>query len=53
MFHTRAELALCEFEHSWACAAQLASGEKISLRVAVGDLFPRPPILERLSRFFV
>lgn len=52
MFHTRARLALREFEHLRTYADQLASGEETILHVVLGDLCPRPRILGLLSRFF-
>jgi DNA-binding transcriptional LysR family regulator len=52
LFHTRARLALREFEHLRTYATQLASGEETVLRVVLGDLSPRPRILGLLSRFF-
>ncbi|MDQ0468475.1 LysR family transcriptional regulator [Labrys wisconsinensis] len=52
MFHTRARLALGELDHLQAYADQLASGEETVLRVVIGDLCPRPPILQWLSTFF-
>lgn len=53
MFHARARLALRELDHLEAYADQLASGEETVLRVVIGDLCPRPPILQLLSGFFV
>jgi DNA-binding transcriptional LysR family regulator len=52
MFHARAELALRELDDLQSYADQLATGEETVLRVVIGDLCPRPPILQLLSRFF-
>jgi DNA-binding transcriptional LysR family regulator len=52
LFHARARLALRELDHLESYANQLASGEETVLRVIIGDLCPRPPILHLLSRFF-
>ncbi|WP_129790788.1 LysR family transcriptional regulator [Sphingosinicella sp. CPCC 101087] len=52
MFHARAELMLRELEQLRTYASQLASGEETILRVVIGDLCPRSPILAWLSRFF-
>jgi DNA-binding transcriptional LysR family regulator len=52
MFYGRAQLALHEFDALQRYADQLASGEETVLRVVIGDLCPRPPILQWLSRFF-
>lgn len=53
MFRARVDLALREFDQLRTYAAQLADGEETTLRVVIGDLCPRPEILEQLSRFFV
>ena len=52
LFHERAQLALRELDDLQGYADQLASGEETVLRVVIGDLCPRPPILQILSRFF-
>jgi DNA-binding transcriptional LysR family regulator len=52
VFHARAELTLRECEDLQSYATQLASGEEAALRVVLGDLCPRPPILKLLSAFF-
>ncbi|MEW6644615.1 MAG: LysR family transcriptional regulator [Pseudomonadota bacterium] len=52
MFHARAQLALRELDHLRTYADQLASGEETVLRVVMGDMCPRPPVLRLLSRFF-
>ena len=52
LFHARAQLALRDFDDLQTYAGQLASGEETVLRVVVGDLCPRSPILQWLSRFF-
>lgn len=50
--HRRAQSVLREAEALRVHADQLALGEEPQLRVVVGDLCPRPPILRLLSRFF-
>jgi DNA-binding transcriptional LysR family regulator len=52
MFHVQTQLALREFDGLQTYANQLASGEETVLRIVIGDLSPRPPILQLLSRFF-
>ena len=52
LFHSRAQLALRTFDDLQSYADQLASGEETVLHVVIGDLCPRPPILELLSKFF-
>jgi len=52
MFQARAEIALREFEGLQRFGRQLGSGEETVLRIVIGDLCPRPPILKRLSDFF-
>jgi DNA-binding transcriptional LysR family regulator len=51
-FHVRAVSLLHELEELRTHAAQLAMGEESDLRVVIGDLCPRPQVLELLSRFF-
>ena len=51
-FHARTRLALRELDRLQGYADQLSSGEETVLRIVIGDLFPRPQVLERLSRFF-
>ncbi|WP_229797644.1 LysR family transcriptional regulator [Jeongeupia chitinilytica] len=51
-FLLRAQTLLREMEGLQAHAAQLAMGEESVLRVVIGDVCPRPPILAWLSRFF-
>lgn len=50
--HHRAQSLLREAEALRVHAAQLAMGEEAQLRVVVGDLCPRTPILRLLSDFF-
>ena len=52
LFHLRAQLLIQEFDELQAYANQLASGEETILRVVIGDLCPRPEVLQWLSRFF-
>lgn len=52
LFQARAQLALREFDQLQAYAEQLANGEETVLRVVIGDLCPRPPLLHWLSSFF-
>ncbi|MBR0895441.1 LysR family transcriptional regulator [Bradyrhizobium tropiciagri] len=51
-FHERARLTLREFDLLQTYAEQLVSGEEVALRVVIGDLCPRPPVLQMLSGFF-
>ncbi|NEV00050.1 LysR family transcriptional regulator [Bradyrhizobium uaiense] len=51
-FHARAQVTLREFDLLQTYADQLASGEEVVLRVVIGDLCPRPPVLQMLSGFF-
>ncbi|GLS05222.1 LysR family transcriptional regulator [Chitiniphilus shinanonensis] len=51
-FLQRAQTLLREAENLQAHAVQLAMGEESTLRVVIGDVCPRPPILALLSRFF-
>jgi DNA-binding transcriptional LysR family regulator len=52
MFHARAQLALRDFDDLHHYASQLASGEETVLRVVIGDLCPRSPVLQWLSNLF-
>lgn len=52
LFRARADIALREFEELQRFGAQLGSGEETVLRIVIGDLCPRPPILKLLSGFF-
>ncbi|MHC2334949.1 LysR family transcriptional regulator [Bradyrhizobium sp. USDA 4454] len=52
VFHTRARATLREFDLLKTYADQLVSGEEVVLRVVIGDLCPRPPVLQMLSEFF-
>jgi DNA-binding transcriptional LysR family regulator len=51
-FYERAQVTLREFNLLQTYADQLVSGEEVVLRVVIGDLCPRPAILQMLSRFF-
>jgi len=51
-FHERGKHALRELDNLHDYASQLASGEETVLRVVIGDLCPRPPVLQWLSDFF-
>jgi DNA-binding transcriptional LysR family regulator len=51
-FHERAQMTLRELDLLQTYADQLVSGEEVVLRVIMGDLCPRPPVLQMLSRFF-
>ncbi|WP_076860231.1 LysR family transcriptional regulator [Bradyrhizobium mercantei] len=51
-FHARARVTLRELDLLQDYADQLASGEEVVLRVVIGDLCPRPPVLQMLSGFF-
>jgi DNA-binding transcriptional LysR family regulator len=51
-FRQRAELVLRDYEQLGELAAQLATGEETVLRIVIGDLCPRTPLLRRLSAFF-
>ncbi|WP_338700420.1 LysR family transcriptional regulator [Bradyrhizobium sp. 26S5] len=51
-FHERAQMTLRELDLLQTYADQLVSGEEVVLRVIIGDLCPRPPVLQMLSRFF-
>jgi DNA-binding transcriptional LysR family regulator len=51
-FHRRAQSLLRELQSLRAHAAQLGMGEESELRVVIGDLCPRAPVLGLLSRFF-
>lgn len=52
MFHQRAQVTLREFDLLQTYAGQLVGGEEVVLRVIIGDLCPRPPVLQMLSGFF-
>ncbi|WP_375780730.1 LysR family transcriptional regulator [Bradyrhizobium sp. ma5] len=51
-FHERTRLTLRELDLLQTYADQLVSGEEVALRVVIGDLCPRPPVLQMLSGFF-
>ena len=51
-FLLRARATLRELDLLQAYAEQLVSGEEVVLRLVIGDLVPRPPILQMLSGFF-
>jgi len=51
-FRQRAELVLRDYEQLGELAAQLATGEETILRIVIGDLCPRTPLLRQLSAFF-
>ncbi|WP_432719678.1 LysR family transcriptional regulator [Jeongeupia wiesaeckerbachi] len=51
-FLHRAQILLRETESLQAHAGQLAMGEESVLRVVIGDVCPRPPMLALLSSFF-
>ncbi|WP_429022550.1 LysR family transcriptional regulator [Bradyrhizobium sp. I1.14.4] len=51
-FHERAQLTLRELDLLQSYADQLVSGDEVVLRVVIGDLCPRPPVLQMLSGFF-
>lgn len=51
-FHERARLTLRGLDLLQTYAGQLVSGEEVVLRVVIGDLCPRPPVLQMLSGFF-
>lgn len=51
-FHERVRLTLRELDLLQTYADQLVSGEEVVLRVVMGDLCPRPPVLQMLSGFF-
>lgn len=51
-FHRHAQEVLRAAHDLSQQAAQLAAGEESELRIVIGDLCPRPPILALLSRFF-
>lgn len=51
-FHRHAQALLHEMETLRVHAAQLAAGEETDLRIVIGDLCPRAPVLALLSRFF-
>ncbi|MGF6432912.1 DNA-binding transcriptional LysR family regulator [Bradyrhizobium elkanii] len=51
-FHARAQVTLRELDLLQGYAEQLASGEEMVLRIVIGDLCPRPPVLQMLSGFF-
>ena len=51
-FHERARMTLRELDLLQTYADQLVSGEEVVLRVVIGDLCPRPSILQMLSGFF-
>jgi DNA-binding transcriptional LysR family regulator len=51
-FHRRAQSLLRELDALRTHAAQLAMGDESELRVVIGDVCPRPQVLELLSRFF-
>jgi DNA-binding transcriptional LysR family regulator len=50
--HRRVQALLKQAEDLGTHARQLALGEETQLRVVLGDLCPRPAILELLSQFF-
>lgn len=52
LFHGRAAVSLREMANLGAYARQISAGEETVLHVVLGDLCPRPPILEALSTFF-
>jgi DNA-binding transcriptional LysR family regulator len=52
LFQAWTQLALREFDELQTYADQLASGEETVLRIVIGDLCPRPPVLAWLSTFF-
>jgi DNA-binding transcriptional LysR family regulator len=52
LFHARTQLTLREFDQLQTYADQLAGGEETVLRIVLGDLCPRPLILQLLSEFF-
>lgn len=52
MFHGRVRLTLDELDALRLYADLLASGEEKVLRIILGDVCPRPPILDLLSGFF-
>lgn len=51
-FHRHAQEVLRATQDLTLHAAQLAAGEESELRIVIGDLCPRPPILALLSNFF-
>ncbi|MGY4478905.1 LysR family transcriptional regulator [Bradyrhizobium sp. USDA 3364] len=51
-FHARTRVTLHELDLLQSYADQLVSGEEVVLRVIIGDLCPRPPVLQMLSGFF-
>jgi len=52
MFHAQARLMLRQFDDLRTYADQLASGEETLLTIVIGDLCPRPHMLELISHFF-